>query len=187
MADDQRDDTIDDEVRKHYEIINAPNYYSHGKALAAARAHRAAVVKSSPEVAALRARVAELEAGAYALGRIETLRRCGSEITVDADVPLSDLEVNHALDVQLARQWLAEADRLEAEHGYAPDEARIRADERAKCEAEIASLRAVLSTLVDAVYRVCDWSEGSRVGDALAEAEALLEAEAAAALEATDG
>ncbi len=71
-------DTIDDEVRKHYEIhrvyvddqwfivtTNAArmiDYYTREDALAAARAHRAAVIESSPEVAALRARVAELEA-----------------------------------------------------------------------------------------------------------------------------
>lgn len=36
---------IDDEVRKHYAIVGD---------IAAARAHRAAVVESSPEVAALR-------------------------------------------------------------------------------------------------------------------------------------
>lgn len=133
MADDQHDDQHDDEVRK-----NAPNYYSHGKALAAARAHRAAVVESSPEVAALRARVAELEAAAKPKARDESVPppgwilwwKDGDEQTPEnierADRAMRDGPLVTAIPI--AQAWRF----YDREHGYTPDEARIRADERAK-------------------------------------------------------
>lgn len=81
-------DQPDDEVRKHYRIyldddcldddwhcISMANvrefYETEHEALAAARAHRAAVVESSPEVDALRA---ERDALRAALARIDAVR-----------------------------------------------------------------------------------------------------------------
>ncbi len=97
----------DDEVRKHYAICpnynmyvvalaNAGDYYTHDDALAAARAHRAAVVEAAPELAALRARVAELEAvltavrdDAYVLG--EDCREHAGPIGAFDECPHCDL------------------------------------------------------------------------------------------------
>ena len=100
--------------------------------------HRAAVVESSPEVAALRARVAELEAAAKPKARDESVPppgwilwwKDGDEQTPEnierADRAMRDGPLVTAIPI--AQAWRF----YDREHGYTPDEARIRADERAK-------------------------------------------------------
>lgn len=78
-------------------------------------------------------------------------------------------ELEAALSVAADRENDALEDR--ATRVAERDEAREIA---MRAEGDSAALREALSTLVAAVYRVCDWSEGSRVGDALDEAERVL-------------
>ena len=140
--------TDDDEVRKHYEIVNAPNCDAHDAALAAARAHRKAVVESSPEVAALRARVAELEAAAKPKARDESVPppgwilwwKDGDEQTPEnierADRAMRDGPLVTAIPI--AQAWRF----YDREHGYAPEPAM---------QARVAELEAALHTVCRAI------------------------------------
>lgn len=113
--------------------------------------HRAAVVESSPEVAALRARVAELEAERAQKPRDESVPPPGwamSPERFDDETEPYCWRVSGAVETPLSQAWVL----YDREHGYAPDEARIRADERAKCQAEVERLRAALDAVRDDAY-----------------------------------
>lgn len=59
-----------------------------------------------------RSGVADIIRRAQADTRAATLMHCSECIDVDADVPLSSLELNHQLDVKMARAWRHEADMI---------------------------------------------------------------------------
>ncbi len=184
-------DQHNDDVHKHYRLYLDDDWHciamanvrefheTEHEALSAARAHRAAVVESSPEVAALRARVAELETAlaeatrsdpvweqidALARRVIATAPKPRDESVPPPDWSLHPCTVHGRPGLQVHRNDetgavidglmlcagdvvpRSEADavtralwaKYDAEHGYAPDEARIRADERAKCDLDAA-------------------------------------------------